>query len=94
MLGCQLEVKIDPGSASGEMIRLKRRGMPDPRYTGVGDLIIVLEIEVPKKVPKRQEELLRQLAEEEHANVTPERRGFFDRVKDYFVPQEEEAENT
>jgi molecular chaperone DnaJ len=88
------EVKIKPGSPSGELIRLRRRGMPDPRYTGVGDLVIVLDIEVPKKVPKRQKELLRKLAEEEHTNVTPERKGFFDRVKDYFAPQDEETETT
>ena len=83
------EVQINPGSPSGELIRLKRRGMPDPRHSGIGDLVIVLDIDVPKKVPKRQEELLRQLAEEEHTNVTPERKSFFERVKEYFVAEDE-----
>ncbi len=88
------EVEIKPGSPSGEVIRMKKRGMPDPRHRGLGDLLIVLEIEVPKKIPKAQEELLRKLAEEEHSNVTPERKGFFDRVRDYFVAHDEEPAET
>jgi len=83
-------VEIKPGSPSGEVIRMKKRGMPDPRHHGVGDLLIVLDIEVPKNVSKPQEELLRKLAEEEHSNVTPERKGFFERVKEYFVAEDEE----
>ena len=85
-------VEIKAGSPSGELIRLKRRGMPDPRHSGIGDLLIVLEIEVPKKIPKAQEELLRKLAEEEQSNVTPERKGFFERVREYFVAPESDDE--
>jgi molecular chaperone DnaJ len=36
----------------------------------------------------RQEELLRELAEEERANVTPHRQSFFEKLRKYFVPED------
>ena len=47
-------------------------------------------IEVPKKVTGEEETLLRQLAELEHKNVAPARKSFFEKLKDYFSPDEEE----
>jgi molecular chaperone DnaJ len=41
-------------------------------------------VEVPKKLTKRQEELLRELAETEEVHVTPARKSFFDKIKSYF----------
>ena len=39
----------------------------------------------------RSEELLRELADLEHANVTPHRRSFFEKLKDYFVPEDTDS---
>ena len=61
------------------------RGMPDPRGGITGDLVVQTFIEVPKKLTTRQEELLRELAELEHANVTPHRKSFLEKIRDYFV---------
>lgn len=83
------EIKIPPGSQSGDVFKLPSRGMPDPRHRRVGDLVVVLGIEVPKKLTPRQDELLRDLAKEEQANVTPMRKNFVDKLKDYFVPHED-----
>jgi len=85
------EVEIPPGTQSGDVHRLKGQGMPDPRMVGLGDLLVQVNIEVPKKVTSEEAELLRQLAEIEHKNVAPERKGFFDKVKEYFSPDEVEA---
>ncbi len=46
-------------------------------------------IEVPKKLSKEEQTLLRELAELEHKHVAPERKGFFEKLKDYFTPEEE-----
>jgi molecular chaperone DnaJ len=58
--------------------------MPNPRGRGVGDLLVQVNIEVPKSVSAQQEELLRKLAEQEHVEVSPHRKSFFDKVKDFF----------
>ena len=35
-----------------------------------------------------QEEILRELADTEHVHVTPERKSFFEKVKEYFADDE------
>ena len=85
------EVEVPPGTQSGDVFRLKGQGMPDPRMVGLGDLLVQVNIEVPEKVSSEEEALLRQLAELEHKNVAPQRKGFFDKVKEYFSPDELEA---
>jgi molecular chaperone DnaJ len=59
--------------------------MPDPRGRGKGDLLVQMNLDVPKKLAPREEELLRELAKEEKANVSPHRKTFLERLKDYFV---------
>ena len=67
--------------------RLRCQGIADP-HTGVkGDLLVQTLIEVPKKLSKRQQELLRELAELDEKNITPERKGFMDRIMEYFQLQ-------
>ncbi|QGJ72318.1 Chaperone protein DnaJ [Planctomycetales bacterium 10988] len=83
---------IPRGTPSGELFRLRGKGLPDPRHRGVGDLIVQVILEVPKKLNTRQEELLRDLAEEEHANVSPRRKSFFKSLKELFVHEEEASE--
>jgi len=79
---------IHRGTQSGEVFRLKNKGMPDPHGRGRGDLYIHTLVEVPKKLTKRQEELLRELAEIEHTHVGPQRKSFFERLKEYFTADE------
>ena len=93
-LGCELEVptlkgkadlKVPSGTQSGKVFRLRGLGLPDPRVVGVGDLLVQVNIEVPQKLAEEEEKLLRQLAEVEHKNVAPERKGFFESVKEYLA---------
>jgi molecular chaperone DnaJ len=79
------EVTIPPGTQSGDVFRLRGQGLPDPRVPGVGDLLVQVTIEVPKKVTAEEDLLLRQLADLEHKNVAPARKSFFDKLKDYFT---------
>lgn len=98
-LGAQIEVPtlegrheltIPPGTQSGEVFQIKGFGMPDPHGGRRGDLVVQVAIDVPKKLDRRQEELLRELAELEHANVTPHRKSFLEKLRDYFAPAEHE----
>ena len=82
------EVELPPGTQSGDVFRLKGQGMPDPRRRGLGDLLVQVTIEVPKKLSSEEETLLRQLAELEHKHVAPHRKSFFEKLKDYFTGHE------
>jgi len=82
------EMKIPAGTQPGDVFRLRGRGMPDPRSRSLGDLLVQVNLEVPKTLSEKQQQLLRELAKEEHANVSPQRKSFFDKLRDYFVPDE------
>jgi len=86
------ELKVPPGTQPGAVFRLKGKGMPDPRVRGKGDLLVQVQVEIPHKLTKRQEQLLRELAEEEKTNVSPQSKSFIDKLKDYFTGDEGEKE--
>ena len=54
----------------------------------VGDQHVQVLIEVPRRLSKRQRELLEEFAATEEKHVTPERKGFIEKVKEYFAPKE------
>jgi molecular chaperone DnaJ len=86
------EVEIPPGTQSGQVFRMGGKGMPDPRRRGLGDLLVQVVIEVPKKLSNEEQALLRELAELEHKHVAPHRKSFFTKLKEYFTADEEEAQ--
>jgi molecular chaperone DnaJ len=100
VLGAELEIptlngrhdfSLPSGTQPGSISRLRGKGMPDPRSSRqVGDLLVEIQVEVPRKTSGRQEDLLRELAELEAADVMPERKSFFAQVKEFFGGGEEE----
>jgi molecular chaperone DnaJ len=99
-LGAEIEIptlkgpeilKIKPGTQPGEINRLRGQGMPDPRGgTGrPGDLLVEIQVEIPRKLSAEQEELLRKLADLDHKDVMPQSKSFFEKVKQFFSGQEE-----
>jgi molecular chaperone DnaJ len=85
------DLKIPAGTQPGDVFKLRGRGMPDPRRRGTGDLLVQVDLEVPRQLNERQEELLRELAKEEDTNVSPQKKSFFEKLKEYFVPDEAAA---
>lgn len=80
-----LKHEIEPGIQGGTRLRFEGRGMPDvnnPKRRG--DLIVPIAVQTPRNLTPRQRELLKELAEIENKQVSPERKGFFDKIKDYF----------
>ena len=82
------ELKIGPGTDSGQIFKLRGCGMPDPQGGPTGDLVVRTDVEVPKTLTSRQEELLRELAELENTHVSAHRKSFMDKIRDYFSPSE------
>ena len=82
-------ITVPPGTQPGEVFRLKSQGMPDPHGGMRGDLLVEFHVEVPKKLNKKQEELLRQLAELDDKQVSAKRKTFLDSVKGFFTSHED-----
>src|SRR5262249_48134644 len=69
---------------SNDIIRISGKGMPSRRTGRSGDLIVVLTVETPIHLTKRQEELFRELAEIDKKNVSPQRKSFFEKIRGLF----------
>jgi molecular chaperone DnaJ len=81
--------QLPRGVQSGEVIRVSGRGMPNIRGGRKGDLLVQVVVETPRTLTKRQEELFRELAEIEKKHVSPERKGFLEKLKQFFSPADE-----
>ncbi|MBQ3453633.1 MAG: hypothetical protein IJG25_02090, partial [Thermoguttaceae bacterium] len=89
-------IKIPAGTQNDDVIKLRGRGMPTPRRNAVGDLLIQVYIEVPRKMTPEYENLLRKIAEIDGDTVFPQRNGFGSKLKnflsDFFSPKEKEKD--
>ncbi|AXC10388.1 Chaperone protein DnaJ [Acidisarcina polymorpha] len=57
------QLKIPPGTQSGQKLRMRERGVPSAANEGVrGDQIVTVEIVVPQLKDERSKEILRELA--------------------------------
>ncbi|MCX7731040.1 MAG: molecular chaperone DnaJ, partial [Candidatus Caldatribacterium sp.] len=84
-------VRIPPGTESGTLLRLRGRGLPDPRTGTRGDQILRVRLYVPKIVSGEHRKLLERLLEIERGEATGETRkgSFFDRLREAFIHPEE-----
>ena len=86
LLGGKAKIKIDAGTQSGKIVRLRGKGLPSVDSYGNGDLLINLNVWTPKKLSKSETKALEELRDS--ANFQPEpdhgERGFFDKVRDMF----------
>ncbi len=81
--GAGYTMTIPKGTQHGEQIRIKELGMPMLRHKGYGDLYVRINIEIPTKLNKKQEQLIKEFSEESEKNH-PLVAGFWDKVKDLF----------
>lgn len=80
------------GTQSGDVARVQGKGMPNLRGGRPGDLLVQLVVETPRNLTKRQEELLREMAELDNKHVSPQRKGFLDKLRDFFAPEADKDE--
>jgi len=80
------KIKIEAGTQSGKMLRLKGKGLPVLQRHGHGDLFIHINVWTPQKFSKDERELLEKLKGSENFQPNPDgnEKGFFQRVKDMF----------
>ena len=87
------KLTIPAGSQSGDVFRLKQRGMPALHGAGVGDLIVQTHVEVPRRLGAKEEALLRELAELENRHVSPHRKSFLKKLKEYLTPSDNDDQS-
>ncbi|WP_068598686.1 molecular chaperone DnaJ [Vaginella massiliensis] len=82
----KVKIKIDKGTQSGKVLRLKGQGVPDLNGYGKGDLFVHVNLWTPEKISKEQEEFFEKMRDDKHFSPDPSKqnKSFFDRVKEMF----------
>ena len=81
------KIKVEPGTQSGEVVRLRGRGLPSVNgYGGTGDLYVKIAVWIPKKLSREEKAIVESLKDKEGFKPDPskEDRSFFDKLKDLF----------
>jgi len=82
-------IKVPPETQTGQVFRLKNKGIRPVRGSVTGDLYCHVVVETPVKLTARQKELLREfesINDEDPGAHSPRAKSFFDKVKDFFGP--------
>ena len=81
-------MEIPAGTQHGEVFKLKGKGLPDVRSHRMGDELVQVLVEIPKKLTEKQKQLLREFASTEDHTALSQRKGFLDKLKDVFKVDE------
>ena len=58
------KIRVQAGTDSGTVLRLRSKGMPRLRAGGRGDMLITIHVETPKHITRRAKDLLEELRKE------------------------------
>lgn len=85
-LNGKVKIKVESGTPSGRVVRLRGKGLPVMNGYGRGDLLVSLNVWVPKDLTKDEKEVLEKLKTHPNfqPNPTKQERGFFDKMKEMF----------
>ena len=78
--GKKINMKINEGTESGQHFRLKNYGVPYLGSYGKGDQIVVIKIKMPKRLTKKQRELVKEFESESES----EDNSISSRIKNFF----------
>lgn len=81
------KIKVEPGTQSGTVVRLRGRGLPTVNgYGGTGDMYVKIAVWIPKKLDKADKAVIESLRGKESFRPDPSKddRSFFDKIKDLF----------
>jgi molecular chaperone DnaJ len=79
-------LRIPEGTQSGQIFRLKGKGLVNPHEGGRGDLFVRIQVVIPQKLTREQRRLFEQLAESLRVENRPAERNssLFERIKEIF----------
>ncbi|MES2838514.1 MAG: molecular chaperone DnaJ [Bacteroidota bacterium] len=80
------KIKIDAGTQSGKVLRLKGKGLPDVNGYQRGDLLVNIQVWTPQKLSKEETATLEKLRTSDNfiPNPNTKDKSFFERMKQYF----------
>ena len=80
----KVKFNIHEGTQPGEKFKLRDKGIKRLNYSGKGDQYVIISVEIPKDLSKKQKELLRAFEDATDDKNYNKKKSFFDKVKDLF----------
>lgn len=79
-----VKLKIPTGTQSGKRFKIKDKGIASLQTGRRGDLYVIVDIETPTKLTKKQKDLLEELSRELEDKQMPNKKNFIDKLKELF----------
>ncbi|MDB5256744.1 MAG: DnaJ-class molecular chaperone with C-terminal Zn finger domain [Chitinophagaceae bacterium] len=82
----KVKIKIDQGTQSGKILRLKGKGVKDLNGYGKGDQLIYVNVWTPQALSKEEKDLMEKMKGSENFKPNPGKndKGFFEKMKEFF----------
>lgn len=80
------KIRIESGTQPGKILRLRSKGLPEVNGYGRGDLLVTINVWVPKSLSKEEQKIIEKFYESENFKPDPDKaeKGFFERIRNYF----------
>jgi len=81
-----VKIKIEPGTQPGKILRLRGKGLPEVNGYGRGDLLVNVNVWIPKNINKDELKIFEKFKDSDSFTPDPDKndKGFFERMKGYF----------
>ena len=82
----RVKIKLDPGTQSGKILRLRGKGIKDLNGYGKGDQLIHVNVWTPKNLTSEEKSTLEKLRNSSNFKPNPGKsdKSFFERMKEFF----------
>ena len=82
----KVKIKIDAGTQSGRILRLRGKGIPEVNGYGKGDLLVNIQVWTPKTINKEEAKIFEKFKNSESFIPKPDKKdkNIFERMRNYF----------
>jgi len=82
----KVKIKIEPGTQPGKILRLRGKGLPEVNTYGKGDLLVSINVWIPRNLSREEKKILEKFEESPNFKPNPGSgdRNLFDRMRNYF----------
>lgn len=82
----KVKIRTEPGTQPGKILRLRGKGLPDVNGYNTGDLLVAINVWVPKNLSKEEQKIFEKFKDSPNFIPNPDlsERSFFERMKGFF----------
>lgn len=82
----KVKIKIDPGTQPGKVLRLRGKGLPDINGYGRGDLLVTINVWVPKNLNREEKSVIEKFSKSSNFTPNPDsnEKNFFEKMRGFF----------